>query len=51
MVQRTAYGQDVSIVEGSSRCSICGDRCDKGIQIENRKGLFCSWECEGRANG
>ena len=56
MVQRQQFGY-VQASEGiaatRARCWCCGDRCDKGIEIESMKGemlagRFCSWECKQR---
>ena len=56
MVGRTAYGKPVDdegmpLVDGPHRCSVCGDVCSKGVEIEDNRGVYCSWECRGRVNG
>ena len=56
MVQRQEYGyrqQSEGIAATRARCWCCGDRCDKGVEIEVNKGevlvgRFCSWECNTR---
>jgi hypothetical protein len=53
MVERTSFGKTATEVSEKAVedlnenkiCTRCNQKCNKGLSIENKFGLFCSWTC------